>query len=94
LINAAQRQNTVSSLTASDISRVLPGQQNATQTSVNVVQSTDPQLVAVLAECRTTMERMQKQIENPIEAYVTVSGKNGIDEQTKRYNRLKNNISR
>jgi hypothetical protein len=94
LINAAQRQNTVSSLTASDISRVLPGQQNATQTSVNVVQSADPQLVAVLAECRTTMAEMKKKLDEPIFAYTRVSGKYGINEAQRINKTITNNASR
>jgi hypothetical protein len=94
LINMAQRQNTVSSLTAADISRVLPTQQGTSQASVNVVQTTDPELVSVLAECRKTISEMKKKLDEPIFAYTRVSGKYGINEAQQLNKTLKSNASR
>jgi TP901 family phage tail tape measure protein len=94
LINVAQKQNTIGSLTAADISRVLPGQQTATQGTVSVVQTTDPEMKALLAECRSTIAEMKKRLEEPIFAYTRVSGKYGINEAQKLNQTLTNNASR
>jgi TP901 family phage tail tape measure protein len=88
LINAAQSQNTVSSLTASDISRVLPTQQGTSQASVNVVQTTDPNLVAVLAECRATISEMKKRLDNPVAPIIAISGRSGLKQKLDEYDRL------
>jgi TP901 family phage tail tape measure protein len=94
LINMAQRQNTVSSLTAADISRVLPTQQGTSQASVNVVQTTDPELVSVLAECRKTISEMKKRLDNPIAPVITISGRSGLKKQLDDYNKLEANKKR
>ena len=91
LINQAQRNNTISTLSAADISRVLPGS-NSGQTVV--VQNDNPELMALIAACSQAVGSLQERLKYPIKAAVSVSGKDGIDQATKDFNSMNNNVSR
>ena len=91
LINQAQRNNTISTLSAADISRVLPGA-NGGQTIV--VQNDNPELMRLIAECSQTMQMVHDRFRYPIKAAVSVSGRDGIDQATKDFNSMNNNVSR
>ena len=91
LINQAQRNNTISTLSAADISRVLPGA-NGGQTVV--VQNDNPELMALIAACSQAVGTLQERLKYPIKAAVSVSGKDGIDQATKDFNSMNNNVSR
>ena len=91
LINQAQRNNTISTLSAADISRVLPGA-NGGQTIV--VQNDNPELMRLIAECSQTMQMVHERFRYPIKAAVSVSGRDGIDQATKDFNSMNNNVSR
>lgn len=92
LINQAQRNNTVSTLSAADISRVLPGVGGNGQTVV--VQNDNPELMALIAECSQAVGSLQERLKYPIKAAVSVSGKDGIDQATKDFNSMNKNVSR
>lgn len=94
LINAAQQQNTVSSLTAEDISKVLPAQQGGNVQSVQVIQTSDANMAEIVKGCITSLAKIQAKLEEPIQASVSITGKSGIEHQTSVYNSLKKNISR
>lgn len=91
LINQAQRNNTISTLSAADISRVLPGA-NGGQTVV--VQNDNPEMMRLIAECSQTMQMVHERFRYPIKAAVSVSGRDGIDQATKDFNSMNNNVSR
>lgn len=91
LINQAQRNNTISTLSAGDISRVLPGA-NGGQTVV--VQNDNPEMMRLIAECSQTMQMVHERFRYPIKAAVSVSGRDGIDQATKDFNSMNNNVSR
>lgn len=91
LINQAQRNNTISTLSAADISRVLPGA-NGGQTVV--VQNDNLELMALIAACSQAVGSLQERLKYPIKAAVSVSGRDGIDQATKDFNSMNNNVSR
>jgi TP901 family phage tail tape measure protein len=94
LIDLAQRNNTVSSLTGDDVSRAV-GNGNAALVApiVNVQTNSQEQ-----QEMRITIERLsetvdglQKQLSDGIYAYATIDGEHGVKKQLDRYNRLISN---
>ena len=106
LIDRAQRNNTVGSLTADDVtaalySRTSPDVVKAVNTSRESVGSLPPNSSADTAALEATanavsrsadvIERLSDQLDKGITAIASISGRNGIDEQTKKYNRLINN---
>ena len=86
LIDNAQRNNTIASLTAADVSRAISAPQAAaTASSAPAVQVIDT------ANERTAnaIERLNKHIEQGIHASVSITGDDGIERQMNRYNELK-----
>ena len=89
LIDEAQRNNTVSSLTAADISRSL-GQANATVVSApSVTVNTDnSELSAALGEARDVIGRLSAILADGIHADVYIDGDRGVAKNLDRYNQL------
>lgn len=89
LIDEAQRNNTVSSLTAADISRSL-GQANATVVSApSVTVNTDnSDLSAALGEARDVIARLSAILADGIHADVYIDGDRGVAKNLDRYNQL------
>lgn len=87
LIDNAQRNNTIASLTAADVSRAISAPQAAaaTASSAPAVQVIDT------ANERTAnaIERLNQHIEQGIHASVYITGDDGIERQMNRYNDLK-----
>lgn len=87
LIDNAQRNNTIASLTAADVSRAISAPQAAaaTASSAPAVQVIDT------ANERTAnaIERLNQYIEQGIHASVSITGEDGIERQMNRYNELK-----
>lgn len=87
LIDNAQRNNTIASLTAADVSRAISAPQAAaaTASSAPTVQVIDT------ANERTAnaIERLNQHIEQGIHASVSITGEDGIERQMNRYNDLK-----
>ncbi len=87
LIDNAQRNNTIASLTAADVSRAISAPQAAaaTASSAPAVQVIDT------ANERTAnaIERLNQHIEQGIHASVSITGDDGIERQMNRYNELK-----
>lgn len=92
LIDHAQRTNTVGSLTASDVSAVVapsavvPASEGGT--------GMDLELHRLVVECTETMKKVQSRLQEPLVAETYVTGKRGINQAQKEYNRLNNNKSR
>lgn len=92
LIDHAQRTNTVGGLTASDVSAVVaPSAVVPVSGSGN---DTDPALRLLIADCVRVIQKVDTRLQQRIRADVYVAGPHGIDENLKKYNELKNNISR
>ena len=90
LIDEAQRNNTVSSLTAADISRSL-GQGGATVVSApSVTVNTDnSELNATLGEARDVIDRLSLILAAGIDAKVYIDGPTGVAKNLDDYNKLK-----
>lgn len=92
LIDHAQRTNTVGSLTASDVSAVVapsavvPVSEGGTEV--------DLELYRLVVECTETMKKVKSRLQEPLVAETYVTGKLGINQAQKEYNRLNNNKSR
>ena len=105
LIDRAQRNNTVGSLTADDVTASL-----YSRTSPDVVKAVNAQTpaagatpqaadnaaaleanAAAIAANADVLRRLSDQLDEGITAIASIDGRNGIEEQTKKYNRLKNN---
>lgn len=87
LIDNAQRNNTIASLTAADVSRAI----SAPQTAAATASSAPAVQVIDTANERTAnaIERLNQHIEQGIHASVSITGDDGIERQMNRYNELK-----
>lgn len=99
-IDVAQRSGNVGNLTADDVLAVSRSSRPASPVPASVGRGTsttttnDPALVAMLAECTKTLRRLTKRLDEPITAETYLTGKGGINEAQKEYNRIQTNISR
>lgn len=94
LIDTAQKNNTVGSLTSQDVSGVLRvGGQNQSA-AVEVIQTTDPETKRLIAECTTVMQTITKRFEKRIIAETYITGKGGINEALSDYDKLMKNVKR
>ena len=100
MIDEAQRNNTVGSLSAEDVSRAI-GQGRILGQTVSAQQQLvahgDQGLAVVAAsvqEQTDAIARLQQAIDEGIEAYVVMDGERGLDKQYRRYQRLTQNPRR
>lgn len=97
LIDHAQRNNYIGSLSSSDIIESLrgekkkPGTRSETEGQAPAVTQT---VIANNPELQETMTQLTKRLKDPIYAYTTVSGPLGADAAKKLYDKLNNNASR
>ena len=91
LINQAQRNNTISTLSATDISRVLPGT-GGTQTVV--VQNDNPELMRLIKDNASVILALKDRMDIPTLSYVRASGDMSIEEAQKLLAKMKSNVSR
>nr|DAL31896.1 MAG TPA_asm: tail tape measure protein [Caudoviricetes sp.] len=94
LIDTAQKNNTVGKLTSQDVSSVLRNGGQNQAAVIEVIQTTDPEIKQLIAECTTVMQTVKKRFEKRIVAETYLTGKGGINQAQKEYNRLNNNKSR
>ncbi len=96
LIDYAQRNNSVGSLTAADVSRAI----NPVQTVATVVSpapATDSGsealavMVAAAERMHQTVDRLTQTLDEGIESYVTIDGPRGFDRQYRHWQRLQGN---
>lgn len=95
LIDKAQRNNTIGSLTAEDVSAVLSG--NSTTTNNNYYQqsaSSNHEMAAVIMQNIKCMDKLIKRLNEPIFTYTKATGKMGINEAQDLVNRMKLNVTR
>ena len=93
LIDLAQRNNTVGSLTASEVSQSM-GVGGATVVSAPsvIVNQDNSDIAGTLLQARDTIERLGALLEDGVNAVVTIDGPNGLDKQYRRFKRLKENV--
>lgn len=91
LIDAAQRNNTVASLTAQDVSRAM-GTGSAAVVAPVVNVNADNELVGTsLDNVSSTIERLNEQLNLGIKSYVVITGPDGFDRKWSQYKKMKSN---
>lgn len=91
LIDAAQRNNTVASLTAQDVSRAMGTGSAAVVAPVVNVNADNEQVGASLDNVSSTIERLNEQLNLGIKSYVVITGADGFDRKWSQYQKMKSN---
>lgn len=91
LIDAAQRNNTVASLTAQDVSRAMGTGSAAVVAPVVNVYADNEQVGASLDNVSSTIERLNEQLNLGIKSYVVITGPDGFDRKWSQYKKMKSN---
>lgn len=95
LIDRAQKNNTIGSLTAKDVSAVLSGTASTTNnTYYQQVASADTDVSVLMFEAMKVIGDLKKRLNEPIYTYTRATGKMGINEAQKLVERMNNNVSR
>lgn len=95
LIDQAQRNNTIGSLTAKDISAVLsPTNRMTTNNYYQTAESSSQESTAVMLQNMKCMEKLLKRLNEPIFTYTKATGKMGVNEAQQLVEKMKNNVSR
>ena len=95
LIDRAQKNNTIGSLTAKDVSAVLSGVSSTTNnTYYQQVAPADNGMSAVMLEAVKVMGALNNRLNEPIYTYTKATGKMGINEAQDLVTKMKNNASR
>lgn len=99
-IDVAQRSGNVGNLTAEDIAAVA-GSGKSTRTvpakapaASATTTTNDPAMVAMLIECTRVLRKLKNRLDAPLVAETYVTGKRGINQAQKEYQKLNNNKSR
>lgn len=91
LIDTAQRNNTVASLTAQDVSRAMGTGSAAVVAPVVNVNADNEQVGASLDNVSSTIERLNEQLNLGIKSYVVITGPDGFDRKWSQYQKMKSN---
>lgn len=95
LIDQAQRNNTIGSLTAKDVSAVLsPTNRMTTNNYYQTAESSSQESTAVMLQNMKCMEKLLKRLNEPIFTYTKATGKMGVNEAQKLIKQMNNNVSR
>lgn len=99
-IDVAQRSGNVGNLTVEDIAAVT-GSGKSTRTvpakapaASATTTTNDPAMVAMLIECTRVLRKLKNRLDAPLVAETYVTGKRGINQAQKEYQKLNNNKSR
>lgn len=99
-IDVAQRSGNVGNLTAEDIAAVTGSGKStrtvpAKATAASATTTTnDPAMVAMLIECTRVLRKLKNRLDDPLVAETYVTGKRGINQAQKDFQKLNNNKSR
>ena len=90
LIDHAQRNNTIASLSATDVSRAIAAPQaTAGHTAVTASSPTLQILDATSERTVEAIERLNDNLEAGIRASVSITGEDGLEKQWNRYDKMK-----
>lgn len=99
-IDVAQRSGNVGNLTAEDIAAVA-GSGKSTRTvpakapaASATTMTNDPAMVAMLIECTRVLRKLKNRLDAPLVAETYVTGKRGINQAQKEYEKMRNHITR
>lgn len=91
LIDMAQRNNTVGSLTAADVSRAVGGSSAAVVAPVVNVTTDNEELRTTITALNEVIDTLNVQLYDGIRAEVSIDGPKGVYKQLKHFERLRNN---
>lgn len=91
LIDAAQRNNTVASLTAQDVSRAMGTGSAAVVAPVVNVNAGNELVGESLDNVNSTIEKLNEQLNLGIKSYVVITGPDGLDHKWSQYQKMKSN---
>lgn len=91
LIDAAQRNNTVASLTAQDVSRAMGTGGAAVVAPVVNVNNDNGQMGASLDNVSSTIDRLNEQLNLGIKSYMVFTGPDGFDRRWSQFQKMKSN---
>lgn len=91
LIDAAQRNNTVASLTAQDVSRAMGTGSAAVVAPVVNVNADNEQVGESLDNVNSTIEKLNEQLNLGIKSYVVITGPDGLDHRWNQYQKMISN---
>lgn len=91
LIDAAQRNNTVASLTAQDVSRAMGTGGAAVVAPVVNVNNDNGQVGASLDNVSSTIDRLNEQLNLGIKSYMVFTGPDGFDRKWSQFQKMKSN---
>ena len=91
LIDAAQRNNTVASLTAQDVSRAMGTGSAAVVAPVVNVNNDNGQMGASLDNVSSTINRLNEQLNLGIKSYMVFTGPDGFDRKWSQFQKMKSN---
>lgn len=95
LIDQAQRNNTIGSLTAKDVSAVLSGIASTTNnTYYQQSVPADNGMSVIMLEAAKVIDALNRRLNEPIYTYTRATGKMGVNEAQDLVARMKNNASR
>lgn len=95
LIDQAQRNNTIGSLTAKDVSAVLlPTNRMTTNNYYQTAESSSQEATAVMLQNMKCMEKLLKRLNEPIFTYTKATGKMGVNEAQQLVEKMKKNVTR
>ena len=89
LIDQAQRNNTVASLTSADVSRAVGASPTAVVAPVVNVNTDNEKLNGVISDVAAVVDSLNAILSAGIKAEVNIDGEKGFDAQYRRYKRLK-----
>ena len=91
LIDHAQRNNTIASLSAADVSRAIAAPQATANAATATAAAPALQVVDTTSgETRDALQRLNENLEAGIRASVSITGDDGFERQWERYNKMKN----
>lgn len=102
LIDHAQRNNTVGSLTATDVSRAIgttrigvgAGGSAESSATADALAGSVALMADINAATRSAIDRLSDSLENGIESYMVMDGENGFHSKYEHFKRLRNNPHR
>lgn len=96
LIDQAQKNNTIGSLTAGDVAQAISPSINLTTSGqdTDIPQNDDPRMSYMLQYMLIAIKKLNKKLDEPIFTYTKASGKMGVNEAQKLVEKMNQNASR
>lgn len=93
LIDQAQRNNTIGSISQEDLIRVM-NRQNLSSSQNIYNNYSDNSMLPVMSEMIVVLQKVKKRLDEPILSYTKATGRMGVNEAQKLVEQMKNNVSR